>query len=43
VVIFADIGSSNMKTVADKHIDMLFIITSTDDELFSGSNINNLK
>ena len=39
---FTDIGLCSMKTVA-LGIDMLLIITSTDDELFKGINIDDLE
>jgi len=39
------IGSSSVKTVADRHTDtdILLIITSSSDELFNGVNTDNLK
>jgi len=39
---FATIGSSSVKTVADRH-GLLLIITSTADELSTGTNTNDLE
>jgi len=39
---FTTIGSSSLRTVADK-TDLLLIITSTADELSGGTNIDDLK
>jgi len=40
---FTDIGSSSMKTVANKHRHAAYHITSTSDELFRGVNIDDFK
>ena len=40
---FTAIGSSSVKTVVHRHRHMLLIITSTADELSSGSNIDDLE
>jgi len=40
---FTTIGSSSVKTVADTEIDTGFFITSTADELSSGTNIDDLE
>jgi len=39
---FTSIGSSSVRTVADRH-RLLLIITSTADELSSGTNIDDLE
>jgi len=42
-IVILPIGSSSVRTVADRHKLAAYIVTNTADDLFGGTNINDLE